>query len=626
MDKNWNIIVVGGGHAGCEAACAAARKGCKTLLVTMSRATIGAMSCNPAIGGIGKGQLVKEIDALGGMMAQAADYACILYRLLNRRKGAAVHGPRGQSDRALYQQYVQHFLKSQNNLTIAEAEVVDLIVQHQHCQGIRTASGEELSARAVILTTGTFLRGCIFQGTQRIAAGRHGEATATQLAKRLLSYGLELGRLKTGTPPRLDRHSIDYHALTPQLGDDEPHYFSMLTETTQQQQIPCHITYTNTSTHEIILRNLGHAPAYDGSIVSKGPRYCPSIEDKLHRFADKTSHQIFLEPDGLNSDLVYPNGISTSIDIAIQDQFLHTIQGLERVKVVQYGYAIEYDYIDPKNLSLALELHQLPGLFLAGQINGSTGYEEAAAQGIMAGLNAANRYQELPDLIIARHEGYIGVMIDDLTQKGIHEPYRMFTSRAEFRLRLRADNAPQRLCPIAIEQDCLDTARMHLYQKQQQHRDLALNLLHGLSASPHQLRALDIPVNQDGVVRSAYTWLSFPQISFDELIRIWPELATIAPETRQRIALDCHYAHYTEVHEREIIQLRKEVAISIPRDTDFSRLDSLSHEVRQLLTQNRPQTLGAAAKIQGITPSALTHLMLLIQSNKLPRLNVAEPQ
>ena len=618
MKNTWDIIVIGGGHAGCEAAYAAARKGCATLLITMQKATIGAMSCNPAIGGIGKGQLVKEIDALGGMMAQAADYACIQYRLLNRRKGAAVHGPRGQTDRAIYQQYVRNFLDLQPNLTIAESEVTDLIIEQDKCVGICTANDEHLKAKAVILTTGTFLRGCIFQGQKRIPAGRHGEEAATKLSERLLSYGIQLGRLKTGTPPRLDKNTIDYSRLTPQPRDETPHYFSMLTNHTFQQQVPCHITHTNQNTHDIILSNLDAAPSYDGSISGKGPRYCPSIEDKLHRFADKTSHQIFLEPEGLNTDLVYPNGISTSIDTDTQKQFLRSIIGLENVEVIQYGYAIEYDYVDPRNLSASLELQQIPGLFLAGQINGSTGYEEAAAQGIMAGINAANACCDSAPLKIARHEGYIGVMLDDLTQKGVTEPYRMFTSRAEFRLRLRADNAPQRLCPIAIEQHCLDPERTELYRNQQQNYTTAMTILQQ-KASPNQLKLAGINVNQDGIVRDGYTWLGFSHIDFKALSAVWPELANIPKDTQSQVALDSHYAHYTEVQDREIQQLQKEAAVKIPQDIDFSKLQSISHEVRQLLEQNRPETLGAAAQIQGITPSALAHLMILIQSQKLPR-------
>ena len=625
MKNTWDIIVIGGGHAGCEAAYASARKGCKTLLITMQKSTIGAMSCNPAIGGIGKGQLVKEIDALGGMMAQAADYSTLQYRLLNRRKGAAVHGPRGQTDRALYQQYVQDFLKIQPNLTIAESEVTDLIVEQNRCVGICTANNENLKAKAVILTTGTFLRGCIFQGQKRIPAGRHGEAAATKLSERLLSYGIQLGRLKTGTPPRLDTNTIDYSCLTPQPGDDVPQYFSMLTKSTLQRQIPCHITHTNQNTHDIILSNLEAAPAYDGSISGKGPRYCPSIEDKLHRFADKNSHQIFLEPEGLTSDLVYPNGISTSIDIETQKQFLRSIKGLEKVKVIQYGYAIEYDYVDPRNLSASLELQQLPGLFLAGQINGSTGYEEAAAQGIMAGINAANACNDFPALEIARHEGYIGVMVDDLTRKGVTEPYRMFTSRAEFRLRLRADNAPQRLCPIAIKENCLDSERTELYQDQKKNYEAAMLLLRQ-KASPNQLKSAGINVNQDGIVRDGYTWLGFSHINFMALTSVWPELATVPLETQDQIALDSHYAHYTDVQDREIQQLQKEASVKIPQDIDFSKLQSISHEVRQLLQQNRPETLGAAAQIQGITPSALAHLMVLIQSQKLPRYDSTQVQ
>lgn len=625
MKSSWDVIVIGGGHAGCEAAYAAARKGCQTLLITMQKSGIGAMSCNPAIGGIGKGQLVKEIDALGGMMAQAADHACIQYRLLNRRKGAAVHGPRGQTDRALYQHYVQQFLAKTHNLTIAESEVTDLIVEHNRCVGVCTSQDERLTAHAVILTTGTFLRGCIFQGSKRITAGRYGEAAATKLSERLLSYGIQLGRLKTGTPPRLDRKTIDYSRLTPQPGDEQPHYFSMLTNDTIQQQIPCHITHTNSETHDIILSNIATAPSYDGSISGKGPRYCPSIEDKLHRFADKASHQIFLEPEGLSSDLVYPNGISTSIETSVQEKFLHSIAGLEKVAVVQYGYAIEYDYVDPRNLSSSLELQHIPGLFLAGQINGSTGYEEAAAQGIMAGINAANTCLNAEPLYIPRHEGYIGVMIDDLTRKGVTEPYRMFTSRAEFRLRLRADNAPQRLCPLAIKQGCLDAKRAKLYKNQQKNYFNALNLLQQ-KASPNQLKSAGINVNQDGIVRDGYTWLSFPNIDFTTLTSVWPELANIPAETQKQIALDSHYAHYTKVQEREIQQLQKEAAVRIPQNIDFSQLHSISHEVRQILKQNRPETLADAAKIQGITPSALAHLLVLIQSQKLPQHDSAQTE
>lgn len=619
MDNHWDIIVVGGGHAGCEAASAAARKGCKTLMVTMTKKSIGAMSCNPAIGGIGKGQLVKEIDALGGMMAQAADHACIQYRLLNRRKGAAVHGPRGQTDRMLYQHFVQHYLQNHQNLTIAEAEVTDVIVKQHQCCGIRTASREDLFAEVVILTTGTFLRGCIFQGAKRLPAGRHGEAPANLLAERLLSHGIQLDRLKTGTPPRLHKKSINFDVLDPQFADEEPHYFSMLTHTTLQRQVPCHITHTNPEAHDIILTNLTHAPSRDGSMSGKGPRYCPSIEDKLHRFADKSEHQIFLEPEGLNSDFIYPNGISTSIDTNTQLAFLRRVRGLEKVEVLQYGYAIEYDYVDPKNLSAQLELEQLPGLFLAGQINGSTGYEEAAAQGIFVGINAANRVQRKAPFSIARYEGYIGVMIDDLNRKGVIEPYRMFTSRAEFRLRLRADNAPQRLCPIAMQQQCLDAKRQQMYTQQSAALKSAENLLRSLNATAHKMQQHGINVNQNGAKYSAYEWLSFEQVGFFELQKLWPEVANIPEAIQKHIAIDCHYVHYTEVQEREILELKKEATMKIPEDIDFLRLESLSHEVRQLLHRHRPRTLSAASNIQGITPSALAHIMIMIRANKLPR-------
>ena len=616
IERTWNTIVVGGGHAGCEAAAASARCGSRTLLVTMGLNQIGVMSCNPAIGGIGKGQLVKEVDALGGLMGQAADYACIQYRLLNRRKGAAVHGPRGQSDRMLYQRFVQHTLKQTPNLSLAEAEVTRLVIDGGRCVGIQTADGETLSATAVVLTTGTFLRGCIFQGKNRTPAGRVGEAPAVRLSDQLREIA-SLGRLKTGTPARLKRQTIDFTRLEPQPADDNPHYFSMLTTATQQRQVPCHITHTNPETHEIIRARLATSPACNGTIEGAGPRYCPSIEDKLTRFPDKNSHQIFLEPEGLDSDLVYPNGISTSLDTDAQLAFLRTIRGLERVEVAQYGYAIEYDYLDPRGLDHSLQSENLPGLFLAGQINGSTGYEEAAAQGIMAGINAAGLRHGAEPCVIGRHEGYIGVMVSDLTEKGVSEPYRMFSARAEYRLRLRADNAAERLCPIALAHQCLDPVRAGLFHRRQTAKTAALALLDGLTASPHRLAEAGIKVNQDGVVRSARAWLGFQGIDFAALTRLWPELNTIDSEIQTDIALECHYAHYSSLHDQEIAQFKKHAAMMIPTRIDFTNVACFSHEVRQLLNRDRPKTLAEAARIQGMTPSALTQLMLLIQNNRL---------
>ena len=613
---SWNVIVIGGGHSGCEAALAAARKGCRTLLLTLKRDSIGVMSCNPAIGGIGKGQLVCEIDAMGGMMGLAADYACIQYRLLNRRKGAAVHGPRGQEDRSLYKQFVQRYLQKQPNLEIVEGECADLIIKNHRCTGVITADQVALHADAVVLTTGTFLRGMIYQGKKRYAAGRQGEKAADLLSAKLIDHGLLLGRLKTGTPPRLYRHSINYDALTVQPADTHPRYFSLLTHRTQQKQVDCHITHTQASTHDIIRKNLDFSPVYQGEVTASGPRYCPSIEDKIHRFADKSSHQIFLEPEGLHSNLVYPNGISTSLSIEAQKAFLHTIPGLENVDIAQYGYTIEYDFIDPQNLTRDLAVRNIDGLFLAGQINGSTGYEEAAAQGLIAGLNAANKSLAQMPFYIARYQGYIGVMVDDMTQKGVSEPYRMFTSRAEFRLQLRSDNAPHRLCTLAREQNCLDDERWTHFQAKHETQQKALVLLEQYSASPHTLKQAGIHVNHDGAMRNAKQLLA-NQVPFEQLLTLWPALADIDADTREFVWNTLRYAHYSQMQEREIERLRREETMILPANTDYLTIDSLSHEVRQILHRKRPTTLGEAAKLQGITPSALVHLMILVETGKI---------